>query len=304
LTADPVVVTGATGNQGGAVAGALLAAELPVRALVRDPRSASAVRLAEAGATLVRGDLDDPASLEEPLIGAAAVFSLETANYADLMADFEVQRTRNLVAAARKAGVEQIVHSSVSGAGNDDPEAFDAERWGAFPAHYWRSKIEAERVVREAGFRSWTVLRPAGFMENLRPPSLWFAEFTSNRLAVVNDLDAVRPWVAVQDIGTATLAALVDPRRFHEVVLELAGDQVSLRRAVEILNSVRTVPIELPGSPEQAVAWGVPPELATSQRRMDTYPAPARPEMAHALGIGTTTFERWAHGRPSPVRAG
>ncbi|GAA2301459.1 NmrA family NAD(P)-binding protein [Streptomyces violaceusniger] len=296
MTTEPVLVTGATGNQGGAVARALLAAGRPVRALVRDPSSAAAGRLAAAGATLVRGDLDDPASLEEPAAGATAVFSMETADYANLMADFEVQRARNLVAAAREAGVEQIVHSSVSGAGNDDPGAFDEERWGAFPAHYWRSKIEAERVVREAGFRTWTILRPAGFMENLKQPSLWFAGFTSNRLGVVNDLDVARPWIAVQDIGTATLAALADPRRFHEVVLELAGDALSLRRAVEILNSVRSTPIELPSDPEQAVAWGVPPELAQSQRRMDTYPAPARPAMAHALGIETTTFEQWAHG--------
>lgn len=295
MTTEPVLVTGATGNQGGAVTRALLAAGRPVRALVRDPSSDAARRLAAAGATLVRGDLDDPASLKGPAAGAGAVFSLETADYANLMADFEVQRARNLVAASREAGIEQIVHSSVSGAGNDEPGAFDEERWGAFPAHYWRSKIEAERVVREAGFCTWTILRPAGFMENLKQPSLWFAQFTSDRLTVVNDLDVARPWIAVQDIGKATLAALEDPRRFHEVVLELAGDELSLRRAVGILNSLRPTPIELPSDPEQAVAWGIPPELAKSQRRMDTYPAPARPAMAHALGIETTTFQQWAH---------
>ncbi len=293
MTTRPVLITGATGNQGGAVARALLAAGRPIRALVRDPSSAGAASLAEAGATLVRGDLDDPASLDEAAAGAGAVFSLETANYADLMADFEVQRVRNLVAAGRRAGIEQIVHSSVSGAGNDDPGAFD-ERWGAFPAHYWRSKIAAEAVVREAGFRHWTILRPAGFMENLKQPSLWFAGYTSNRLTVVNDLDTPRPWIAVKDIGTATLAAVSDPQRFHEVVLELAGDEVSLRRAVEILNDFRSTQIELPSSPEQAVAWGIPPELATSQRRMDTYPAPAHPALARELGIRTTTFESWA----------
>jgi uncharacterized protein YbjT (DUF2867 family) len=295
MTSEPVLVTGATGNQGGAVARALLVAGRPVRALVRDPSSAPALRLAAAGATLVHGDLDDPASLKEAVTGATAVFSMVTADYANLMADFEVQRARNLVTASREAGIEQIVHSSVSGTGNDDPEAFEEERWGAFPAHYWHSKIESERVVRAAGFPVWTILRPATFMENLKQPSLWFAGFTSNRLTVVNDLDVPRPWIAVQDIGTATLPALTNPRRFHEVVLELAGDEVSFRRAVEILNSVRPTAIELPSDPEQAIAWGIAPELAKSQRRMDTYPAPARPEMAHALGIETTSFEQWAH---------
>jgi nucleoside-diphosphate-sugar epimerase len=218
------------------------------------------------------------------------------------MADSEVRRARNLVAASRAAGVTQIVHTSVSGAGDDDPAAFDAQRWGAFPAHYWRSKIEAERAVREAGFPAWTILRPAAFMENLRQPSIWFAGFTSNRLGVVNDLDLPRPWVAVRDIATAALAAFARPRRFHEVVLELAGDELSLRRAVGILNAVRSEPIELPDSPEQALAWGVLPELAASQRRMDAHPAPARPAAARALGIALTTFEQWAEGEAGPVR--
>ncbi|GHJ32665.1 hypothetical protein TPA0910_70980 [Streptomyces hygroscopicus subsp. sporocinereus] len=131
MTTHPVLVTGATGNQGGAVARALLDAGRPVRALVRDPSSEAAVRLAAAGATLVRGDLDDPASLKEAAAGATAVFSMETANFANLMADFEVQRARNLVTVSREAGIEQIVHFSVSGTGTDDPGAFDEERWGA-----------------------------------------------------------------------------------------------------------------------------------------------------------------------------
>jgi len=193
------------------------------------------------------------------------------------------------------------VHSSVSGAGVDDPEAFDEERWGAFPPHYWRSKLEAERVVAEAGFPVWTILRPSSFLENLRPPSIWFAGFTSDRLAAVSDLDAARPWVTVRDIGTATLAAIADPRRFHEVVLELAGDVLSLRRVVDILNAVRATPILLPSSPEEAIAWGVQPELAKSQKRSDTYLAPARPYMAHALGIETTSVEMWAREAVAPT---
>ena len=208
MTTQITVVAGATGRQGGAVARALLTRGRKVRALVRDPSSAAARRLADAGATVLRGDLDEPASLAEPLTGAHAVFSIETADYTNLMGDNEVRRARNLVNASRRAGVVHVVHSSVSGTGNDDPGAFDAARWGAFPAHYWRSKIEAESIVRSGGFDAWTIVRPATFMENLLPPSMWLAEFTSNRLAVVNDHDRIRPWVAVADIATATLAAL------------------------------------------------------------------------------------------------
>jgi uncharacterized protein YbjT (DUF2867 family) len=302
VTTRTVLVTGATGNQGGAVARTLLDAGWAVRALVRDSSTAAAQRLAAAGATVVRGDLDDPDSLKEAATGASAVFSIETANYADLMADHEVQRARNLVAASLQAGIEQIVHSSVSGTGIDDAGAFDEQRWGAFPAHYWRSKIEAERVVAEAGFPTWTILRPAAFLENLRAPSIWFAGFTSDRLTAVSDLDTARPWVTVRDIGTATLAAIADPGRFHDVSLELAGDVLSLRRVVEILNTVRATPILLPSSPEEAIAWGVLPELAKQQEWSDAYLAPARPEMAHALGIETTSVEQWARTTVAPTQ--
>jgi uncharacterized protein YbjT (DUF2867 family) len=294
VSAESTLVTGATGKQGGAVLRTLLAAGRSVRALVRDPSSGQARRLAAFGAILVRGDLDDPASLREAVAGVTAVFSIETANYADIMSDFEVQRARNLVAASVDGGVEQIVHSSVSGAGTQDPASVDEDRWGAFPAHYWRSKIAAERIVREAGIPTWTILRPSTFMENLRQPSIWYADLTSNRVAFVGDLDALRPWVAVDDIGAAALAAFDDPERFHQIGLELAGDLLSLRDAVKIINAHRHTPVELPQTPDQAIEWGVSPELALSQRRMDTYPAPARPEFARALDIRTTTFADWA----------
>ena len=292
-----ILVTGATGRQGGAVARSMLEANWSVVALVRDPSSTAAVQLALEGAQLVQGDLDDPDSLQAAAVEAQAVFSIETADYTDFMGDAEVRRTRNLVTAARASGVETIVHTSVSGAGIDAPAALDETLWGAFPVHYWRSKRQAEQIVRTAGFSAWTILRPATFMENLRPPSIWFAGLTSNRLAVVGDLDAPRAWVAVKDIGSAARVALENPERFHTLELELAGDYLSLRHASQILNVSRSTPIELPSSPEQAIAWGVSPELASSQLRVDAYPAPARPEMAHELGIETTTFSQWIHRR-------
>jgi uncharacterized protein YbjT (DUF2867 family) len=73
---SPILVTGATGKQGGATARRLLADGRPVRALVRDPAAPAAAELAAAGAELVCGDFDDLASLPPALDGVGAVFGI------------------------------------------------------------------------------------------------------------------------------------------------------------------------------------------------------------------------------------
>src|SRR5947199_8911673 len=112
---SPVLVTGATGKQGGAAARALLKAGIPVRALVRNPDRARAVR--ELGAELVVGDLHDPESLAPAMKGVRGVFSVQLPDMANLDGDSEWVQGRNLVDAAREAGVAHFVHTSVSGAG-------------------------------------------------------------------------------------------------------------------------------------------------------------------------------------------
>ncbi|MFI6517979.1 NmrA/HSCARG family protein [Spirillospora sp. NPDC050679] len=289
-----VLVTGATGKQGGAVLRALLARGVPVRALVRDPDSERAAALSGLGAVLVRGDLEDASTLAAALNGARAVFSVQTPDMADLMGDAEVRHGRNLVEAARAAGVEQFVHTSVSGAGTIDVENFDEQRWGAHMGHYWRSKKAVENFVRAAGFPYWTILRPATFMENFVRPSFYFADLTSDRLLVGVDPAARIPFVAVDDIGTAAAAAFAQPERFHGSELELAGDVLSFRDVAQILSKVLAVDIELPASPEQARADGLMAELFQAQQYMSAHPAPARPETAAELGIPMTTFRQWA----------
>ncbi|GAA3073205.1 NmrA/HSCARG family protein [Streptosporangium carneum] len=298
-----VLVVGATGKQGGAVARALLRSDVPVHALVRDPDTESAAALGALGAVLVRGDLDDVASLKAALDGARAVFSVQTPDATDLVGDSEVRRGRNLVETARAAGAEHFVHTSVSGAGTVDVERFDEQRWGTHMLHYWRSKAAIEDLVRAVGFPQWTILRPATFMENFIRPSFYFAGMTSDRLLVAVDPDVRLPFVAVDDIGAAAAAAFAEPRRFHGVELELAGDVLSFRTAARVLSEVLGATIELPASPEHARANGLVTELFLAQRYMSAHPAPARPEFAANLGIPLTAFHQWAQtalrGRPS-----
>ncbi|MBF6175361.1 NmrA/HSCARG family protein [Nocardia blacklockiae] len=287
-----VLVTGATGRQGGAVARALLAAGVAVRALVRDPESARARAVADLGATLVRGDLGDPDSLRAAVEGAHGVFSVQMPDLADLMGDAEVRYGRALVEAASAAGVSHLVHTSVSGAGRDTG-ALDEQRWGAHLGHYWRSKAAVEQAVREAGFEYWTILRPSTFMENFVRPSFYWAEGDSDRLLVAVDPDVPQPFVAVDDIGAAAAAAFADPERFHRVELELAGERLTFRTAARVLSDVLGTAIELPASPEDAAAQGLMREFVLSQRYMSAHPAPAHPQAAHDLGLSTTTFAEW-----------
>ncbi len=76
-SAEIILVTGATGQQGGVVASNLLEQGFRVRALTRDPNKPAAKSLAEHGAEVVRGDLEDRSSLDRSLEGAYGVFSVQ-----------------------------------------------------------------------------------------------------------------------------------------------------------------------------------------------------------------------------------
>jgi NADH dehydrogenase len=145
-----VLVTGATGFVGPHVVHALRARELPVRALVREPARAS--RLAAWGVETVRGDVADPASLARAAAGVEVVVHL-VAIIRGSRADFErvmAQGTRNLVAAARDAGVRRIVLASALG--------LEERTKDAVP--YYAAKWEMERAVKESGLEH-AIFRPS-----------------------------------------------------------------------------------------------------------------------------------------------
>jgi nucleoside-diphosphate-sugar epimerase len=113
-----VLVTGATGKQGGATARALRAAGVAVRALVRDPGTDRAKAVEALGAELVTGDLHDRDSVIRAAEGARAVFSVQMPGMTTEGFDFdgEVIQGVNLIEGAKAAGVAQFVHTSVTGA--------------------------------------------------------------------------------------------------------------------------------------------------------------------------------------------
>lgn len=291
----PVLVTGSTGRQGGATARALLAAGVPVRALVRNPATERVKAVEALGAELVTGDLLDRGSVTRAAEGARAVFSVQMPDMNGRGFEGESAQAVNLIEGALAAGVPQFVHSSVSGAGQHTEVPGWAEgRWARMEP-YFATKAGIQDRVREAGFAHWTLLKPGFFMENFLPSMAFlFPRGVEGGLVSV-----LKPWtrlslVAVDDIGTAAAAAFAAPERFDSVELELASDYLAMTDIAGILSRALGTGLTAPDMTEQEATAAGMPGMGASHERINVAGQPARPEYARALGIPLTTFEEWA----------
>ncbi|PSB27306.1 NmrA/HSCARG family protein [Chlorogloea sp. CCALA 695] len=146
-----ILVIGATGNQGGAVARHLLQrGKFNVRALVRDENKPASLSLQQAGVELVKGDLGDRASLDRAFQGVYGVFSVQ--DFKDGVAT-EIRQGKSVADAAKGAKVQHFVYSSVG----------SAERNTGIP--HFDSKFQVEEYIREIEL-SYTIMRPVFFFYN------------------------------------------------------------------------------------------------------------------------------------------
>src|SRR5450432_3705317 len=151
-----ILITGVTGNQGGAVARALQGSGFKLRGLTRKPDSEQAATLARNGVEIVKGDLDDQATLRRVLAGAWGVFGVQNSMEAGV--EGEEAQGKRLATLAREARVEHYVYTSVGSANK-----------GTGVPHF-DNKWRIEETVRGLRFPSHVILRPVFFMENLLAP--------------------------------------------------------------------------------------------------------------------------------------
>lgn len=204
-----ILVTGATGRQGGAVAKHLLADGWRVRALVRDPDKPAAQLLANQGVELVVGDLMDCASLDRAVAEAYGVFSVQTPREVGVAG--EETEGRNMADAAKNAGVKHFVYSSVRGANCETDLS------------WMLAKQHIEEYVRSLGLPH-TILRPVTFMENLLSQK---DDIAHGRVKGFLPPDECHQWIAVDDIGRFAALAFEHPDEWIGAETEIAGDDVT-----------------------------------------------------------------------------
>jgi uncharacterized protein YbjT (DUF2867 family) len=218
-----VVVTGATGKQGGSVVKTLLERGHEVRAITRTTDSAKARELAKAGVTLVRAALEDTPALTKALEGATSLFAMTTPYEAGTRVE---TRQGISTANAAKAASVHLVFTSVA----------NANRKTGIP--HFDSKYEVEEHIARIGARA-TVLAPVYFMENL-----YFGKDQLAKGVYAVPLPPTRKLaqVAVADIGAVAVRLLEQPDRFVGKRFDLGGDELTGNDVVAILSRVSDRP--------------------------------------------------------------
>lgn len=227
-TDKTVLVTGATGRQGGAVVRHMLAKGWKLRALTRKTSSHAAQALARQGVEVVQGDLEDPSSVASATAGVYGVYSVQ--DFWAVGAKREVQQGKNVADAAKKAGVKHFVYSSVGG----------AERNTGIP--HWESKWEIEKHIRSLGLPA-TVLRPVTFMEGYYIDQVEIG-ILKGKLADAIRGDKPYQTIATDDIGAFAALAFERPTEFIGKELEIAGSELTYREAAKVFSQVLGKPVK------------------------------------------------------------
>lgn len=211
-----VLVTGATGHQGGAALRQLRERGFSVRAATRNPDQPQARALIGPGVEVVRADMEDSASLTRALEGVFGAFSVQNSHHAGI--DGEIREGINVADAAKRSDIKHFVYTSVA----------SADQRPGIP--HFDSKARIEDHIRGTGMH-FTILRPTFFMEN------WLGmrqSIEGGELRLPLSPERRLQMIAVDDIGRFVALAFERPAKWQGRVFELAGDELSMNELAQV----------------------------------------------------------------------
>ena len=208
-----IVVMGATGLQGGAVARHLLAGGWRVRAVTRNPASEQAQALSALGAEVVQADMADPESLVPIFDGAYGLFSVQNPVTSGI--EGEIKQGKNVADVARKSGIRHVIYGS-AGTGRSGT---------GVPS--WESKLVIEAYMKSLAL-PLTILRPMAFMELMTEKKFFAPVSTWHVMPKLMGSAKKVVWLAVDDLGFMVATAFSEPEQFIGKQLQLASDARSI----------------------------------------------------------------------------
>ncbi|HXH37134.1 MAG TPA: NmrA/HSCARG family protein [Thermoanaerobaculia bacterium] len=271
-----VLITGATGKQGGATLRHLARqGGFKIRAMTRKPDSAAAKAVAALGADVVAADLDDSASLERALAGVWGVFSVQNSWEAGV--EKEEEQGKRLAKLARDHGVQHFVYTSVGSA---------QEKTGI---PHFENKGRIEETVKALGFPSHTILRPVFFMENLPSPAF----LNGDKLVSTLKPDTKLQMIATDDIGRFGARAFVAAGEMNGIALDIAGDAVTMPEAAEAISELVGKDVTYQRIPIEAVRQNSD-DMARMLEWFDAVGYSADiPSLESTWGIRPMTLKEW-----------
>jgi uncharacterized protein YbjT (DUF2867 family) len=219
MYAKTFFVTGATGNQGGAVAKNLLANGFNVKALTRDPDSLKAKDLKELNAEVIKGDLDNPDSFGMHLQNVDGIFSVQTFENGIKK---EISQGVALADLARQYGTSHFIYSSVVG----------SDQHTGIP--HWESKFIIENHIKNIGL-PYTILRPSSLYENFLIPQVK-SRILKGKLVTPATGDAVQQFISAEDIGKISTKIFLNKDLYINKTLVLAAEEMNMEQVASVFS--------------------------------------------------------------------
>jgi uncharacterized protein YbjT (DUF2867 family) len=229
-----ILVTGATGNQGGAIARHLLQrGKFKVRAMVRDENKPAAQALKQLGAELVIADFNDRASLDRAVEGVYGVFSMQDFREG---AEIEIRHGNAIADAAKAANVEHFVYSSVG----------SAERNTGIP--HFDSKFQVEEYIRSISL-PYTIMRPVFFFYNYNG---MLPMVKNGNLPQPLSPDTKLQQLSEEDYGTMVAEVFDRPADFANRAIEVASVEMTMPEIAAAFSHVLGKKVEYQQIPFEA----------------------------------------------------
>ncbi|MEI7580107.1 MAG: NmrA/HSCARG family protein [bacterium] len=217
-----ILVTGATGRQGGAVIEHLLKNNFNIKALSRTPDSVSAQLLTSKGITVLKGDMSNLQSLKDTMKNCDGVFSIQ--NYFEYGAEKEIKYGKNVADAAKQSNISHFIYSSVCNADSNTG------------VPHFETKNKIEQHIKNIDL-PYTILRPVKFMENYYIPQV-FKGILGGKLFDSIQSGKKHQMIALDDIGKYVADAFASPEQYLNKTIEIAGDELTNEEVAQTMSEV------------------------------------------------------------------